>query len=108
MAEGGLTLAKHRQLMEDVEGYAGTDPEDLLPENRKLLDVDFEALGEGATLDRKLWLAEMETATAAAAHVAQGTTQPLRSRYCTGPSYNTRYTPVPTGVDTEGSIRWRR
>ena len=108
VAEGGLTLTQHRTLMNEIESYAGTDPEDLLPENRHLLDVDFEALGEGATLDRSLWLAEMKTATAAAAHVSRGTTQALRSRYCTGPRYDTRRTTVPVGVDTEGSIRWRR
>lgn len=66
MAEGGLTLAQHRQLMKDVEGYAGTDPEDLLPENRKLLDVYIGALGEGETPDRTLWLEEMKTTTATA------------------------------------------
>lgn len=81
VAEGGLTLAQHKQLMKDVDEYAGTDQEDLLPENRTLLDVDFDALGEGGALDRKLWVLEMETATAAAAHIARGSTQSLRSRY---------------------------
>lgn len=108
VADGGLTLAQHKQLMKDVEKCAGTDPEDLLPENRTLLDVDFGVLGEGEVMDRKLCVAEMETTTAAAAHVARVTTQALRSRYCIGASYDTRRTLVPMEVDTEGSIQRKR
>ena len=104
----GLTLPQHEQLMEEVERHAEVDPEDLLPENRKLLDTDFAALGGGAAVDRAYWVAEMNAAVAAAAHVQRGSTQTLRSRYCSGPQYNTRSYSIAPMVETEGSLRWRR
>ena len=55
--------------MEEVKRYAEVDPANLRPENRHLLEADFEALGKGATVDKKIWAAEMEAAVAAASHV---------------------------------------
>ena len=104
----GMTMAQHEQLMEDIERYAELDPADLLPENRDLLNVDFEALGNGRAADRRYWAAEMESAVAAAKHVARGSTQTLRSRYCSGPRYDTRSYSIAPMVETEGSMRWRR
>ena len=42
------------------------DPSDLLPQHRSLLEKDFGKLGEGATVERKLWLQQMRSAISAA------------------------------------------
>ena len=41
------------------------DPEDLLPQHRVLLERDFQALGEGSTVDRQIWLAQVKAALGA-------------------------------------------
>ena len=43
--------------MDNVENYAMTDPEDLLPENCHLLDIDFEAPGEVSFIKKQFWVA---------------------------------------------------
>ena len=108
MTEGGLTLRQHEELMDQVEDYAEVDPEDLLPENRALLEIDFDALGKGSTQDKQFWVAEMESAISAAEHINQGTRQALRTRYEVRTTYDTRPTTVTSTKDSEGSIRWRR
>ena len=104
----GITMRQHERIMDNVEHYAMTDPEDLLPENRHLLDIDFEALGEASSIEKQFWVAEMETAVAASDHVKQGTVQALRSRYGSGAVYDTRRRTVSSMKDSEGSLRWRR
>lgn len=84
-----MTLTQHEEQMEEVGRYADVDPADILPENRHLLKIDFGALRRGAAVDRKFWAAKMDAVTAAA-HVARGSTQTLRSRYCQGLHYDTR------------------
>ena len=39
-----------------------TDPNDLLPQHRHLLQRDFRQLGEGTALDRQYWIADMRSA----------------------------------------------
>ena len=46
-----------------------TDPEDLLPEDRPLLNEDFTPLGASTAEDRVYWVASMDTAIAAVGHV---------------------------------------
>ena len=94
--------------MDKVEDYATEDPEDLLPENREFLEIDFDALGKGSTQDKQYWVAETESAVSAADHIKQGTTQALRTRYDVTPKYDTRRTTVSSTINSEGSIRWRR
>ena len=101
-------MSQHEDLMDEVERYAEIDPADLLPENKHLLEADFEALGEGAAVDRKFWVAEMDAVVSAASHVARGSTQAIRSRYSQGPQYDTRRYSIPPMVQSEGSLRWRR
>ena len=67
--EGGLTLRQHEEPMNNVEDLAAVDPEDLLPENRNLLEIDFDALGKGSIQDKQFWVSEMESAVAAADHI---------------------------------------
>ena len=101
-------MRQHERIKDNVERYAMTDPEDLLPENRHLLDIDFEALGEASSIEKQFWVAEMETAVAASDHIKQGTVQALRSRYGLDAVYDTRRRTVSSMKDSEGSLRWRR
>ena len=41
------------------------DPEELLPQHRVLLERDFQALGEGSTVDRQIWWAQVKAALGA-------------------------------------------
>lgn len=60
---GGCLLAKqHDILVERVEVLLQTDPHQLLPEHRVLLEMDFEKVGSGSPLDLQLWAAEMDSA----------------------------------------------
>jgi hypothetical protein len=60
----GLSIPEHQKIMNRVEEHAYMDPDTLLPRHRHLLGEDFDVLGSGQTLDRLLWLASMESATA--------------------------------------------
>jgi hypothetical protein len=58
----GLTLATHETIMNHTKSLIATDPTDLLPQHRSLLQIDYEALGQGPSLDRQYWIAQMESA----------------------------------------------
>ena len=94
--------------MSRVEDFAAVDPADLLPEDKALLEVDFDQLGDGTAREKQFWVAEMASAVAAADHVKQGSTQTLRSRYALAPAYDTRQTTVASMLNSKGSIRWKR
>jgi hypothetical protein len=96
-AKDGLTETQQLEIMQHCEDLLWTDPSFLLPEDRGLLDVDFEALGDGPAIARQMWLEEMKSATSAS-RIAGGVQ--LAGDDCG------RYLDVP--VDTEGSIRFRR
>ena len=49
-----------------IEKLIWTDPDDLLPGDKELLDEDFHLLGKASALDQQLWVAEMEASMAAA------------------------------------------
>lgn len=104
----GLSLRDHDRIMQQAESLMDTDPMELLPEHRALLDIDFEKLGEDAAMDRQLWVAEMESAVSAADHARRGSYQTLKTRFCTGPTSRLRRAGEVATVDNEGSIRWRR
>jgi hypothetical protein len=69
----GFTMPEHNKIINRVEEYSLIDPKDLLPRHQYLLETDFEALGSGPTLDRQIWLANINLARAAA-HLAQAGT----------------------------------
>jgi len=104
----GLTVAQHETILTTMEGYLHTDPAQLLEENRHLLYSNFVALAEGPTKDRVEWISEIELALGAAEHVARGSSQAIRTRYCVGkrPRVQKEYESVI--VDAEGSMKWRR
>lgn len=58
----GKTEQEHLQVIRAVRNMMLVDPATLLPEHRKLLELDFLRLGEGSTVDRQYWLAQMQTA----------------------------------------------
>jgi hypothetical protein len=57
---------EHHTIIDLVKDMMLVDPADLLPCHRGLLQVDFKWLGEGSSVDRKLWLTKMHSAIAAA------------------------------------------
>ncbi len=61
----GKTVAEHDSIMEDVKTLLLTEPSKLLPQHRHLLEVDFEKLGAGSSIDRQYWLANLKSAVAA-------------------------------------------
>ena len=64
-----MTTAEHHDIRDKVVTLLNTDPDDLLPHHRRLvLQKDFGNLGEGPTIDRQHWIAQMHTALAAAKH----------------------------------------
>ena len=58
----GLTQPAHDAIMSKVKILMGTDPTELLPQYRHLLDFDFEQLGADTTVNRQYWIANVETA----------------------------------------------
>ena len=58
----GLTSTEHQQIIHLVNSLLYTDPNDLLPQHRHLLQRDFRQLGEGTALDRQYWIADMRSA----------------------------------------------
>ena len=74
---GSLSQAQHDHLMDTIEDYLHVDPMTLLPEDRGLLDIDFDKLAESTVVDQETWVSEMSTAVSAAAHVHNGSCQAL-------------------------------
>ncbi len=58
----GLTQPAHEAIMSKVLTLMGTDPMELLPQHRHLLELDFLALGNGPTEDRQYWIESMKSA----------------------------------------------
>jgi len=68
----GMTRAQHEDIFQKVKDLMWTDPMSLLPKHRHLLEEDFEALGEGSSMDRSHWAANVEAALLAADHAFTG------------------------------------
>ena len=60
--EDNLTADQHRQILTRIEECLEIDPEELLDENRDLLQLDFERLATGPVKDKMKCIAEMESA----------------------------------------------
>ena len=65
----GLMEEQHLRVFRKVKGLMLTDPVDLLPRHRMLLEGDFTELGEGPTILRIFWLALMELSLGAKVYV---------------------------------------
>jgi hypothetical protein len=68
----GWTAAAHEIILETMEGFQHTDPEQLLEEHRLLLLSDFAALASGPTKDKLEWISEIDSALGATSHMARG------------------------------------
>lgn len=68
----GLTEAEHIAIFNKMEELMFTDPDELLPRHRDLLETDFGRLGEGSSINRQYWIASMESALAAASLANSG------------------------------------
>jgi hypothetical protein len=91
----GLTQAQQDRLTCRCEELLWTDPSTLLGEDRYLLEIDFESLGDGPPTARQAWISEMEAARAAARFESCEDIQD---------DIDDQYHSLPTQVDTEGSI----
>ena len=64
-----MTATEHHDIKDKVAALLNTDPDELLPQHRPLLlQQNFTHLGQGPTLDRQHWIAQMQSALAAAKH----------------------------------------
>ena len=61
----GLTEREHMRVIEEVRQMMLVDPNELLPRHQHLLEEDFLRLGQGSTVNRKLWLDKMSAAVKA-------------------------------------------
>ena len=95
----GLSPTQQKSLARRCEDLLWTDPSSLLDDDKYLLDIDFDDLGDGAAASRQMWISEMEAASAAARDAGrEGIDEAAGNSF-----------PVPPApVDTEGSIRFRR
>jgi len=91
----GLTTAQRDRLARKCEELLWTDPTTLLDEDKYLLDIDFDELGDAPASTRQAWLSEME-----AARLASEQQEQIGSDSWTDMHLDP--------VDTEGSIRFRR
>ena len=67
-----MTPQQHEEVLQRVEELMDVDPAELLGQHRSLFKEDFHELGAGSTGIRKTWIASVEAALAAAAHVRSG------------------------------------
>ena len=91
----GHTEAEHKKIFDRVEELMHVDPDLLLPRHKHLLEIDFEALGEGQARGRKYWIAKMDSAVAASVKVQEGWVVPG--------SLQRFNTPVPVRVHASNS-----
>ncbi len=68
----GRTAAAHETILEIMEGFLHTDPQQLLKEHLHLLFSDFAALASSPIKDKLEWISEIDSALGAASHMAQG------------------------------------
>ena len=53
-----------------------TEPDEVLPKHRHLLQEDFEALAEGSAQDRQYWIVSIESTIKAHETVQEGRADP--------------------------------
>ena len=88
-----------------------TDPEDLLPGSKDLLNEDFNALGSVSAINQLLWAAEVETAMAAANHGRtddKDNKQAEETTMDSNPTSAIRIGSRPGEKDGKGSGAWKK
>jgi hypothetical protein len=68
----GRIAAAHKTILETMEVFLHTDPEQPLEEHCHLLFSDFVALASVPAKDKLEWISEIDSALGAASHVAWG------------------------------------
>jgi hypothetical protein len=68
----GRSAAAHETILETMEGFLHTDPEQLLEVHCHLLFSDFAALTSGPTKDELEWISEIDSVLGAASHMVHG------------------------------------
>ena len=105
----GLSPAEHNKIFDKVEELMFTNPDDLLPCHKHLLEVDFGKLGEGSPVDRQYWIITMEAALTSAERIRSNNIE-HGTRICTRhyANYNKprRRRTIPT-TRANGSIVYR-
>jgi hypothetical protein len=66
----GWTAAAHETILDTIEGFLYTDPEQLLEEHHHLFFSDFAALASSHINEILEWISEIDSALGAASHVA--------------------------------------
>jgi hypothetical protein len=99
----GWTAAAHEIILETIEGFLHTDPEQFLKEHCHLLFSDFAALAPGPIKDNVEWISEIDSTLGAASH--GGPQHVVQTKYYQGrqPPAQMEYESVL--VDAEGSMR---
>ena len=92
-----------------LQDYIWVDPEDLLPQDRGLLDEDFDELGSSPAAGA-MWIEAMETAISAAEHSLRSETAMDKSsrRLTDGPHFFSKAFAIVPVKDSEGSIQYKR
>jgi hypothetical protein len=104
----GLTAAQQEKIVKECEDFLWTDPMSLLPEDRDLLEMDFEALGESNAEARYIWLSEMQAAKAASGNAGRER-RLARVGWSNNNGSNTcERSDTGVVVDTEGSLRFHQ
>jgi hypothetical protein len=68
----GQMAAAHKTILETMEGFLHTNPEQLLEKHHHLLFSEFAALASGPTKDKLEWISEIDSALGAASHMSRG------------------------------------
>ena len=79
-----------------------TNPDDLLDDDKALLDEDFEQLGLATATNREFWVASMKAAISAAEHKRQ------RDSNTTDDKHLENHVLCDPEFDNEGSLRYRK
>ena len=99
----GLTSAQHKRLTKRMKEALLIDPDDLLSDDRGLLDEDPYLLGQSTAQNQRYWIASVEAAFSASCHARR------KAAFDLDP--DSEYVDLGENVvpiDTEGSIRYRK
>jgi hypothetical protein len=100
----GRTAAAHETILETMEGFLYTDPEQLLEEHCHLLFSHFAAFASSPIKDKLEWISEIDSALGATSHMACVSRHAVQTKYCQGhrPHAQTEYELVM--MNAEGSM----
>ena len=91
--------------MEKIKSLLWTDPDDLLDDNKALLDKDLEQLGLATATNREFWVASMEAAISTA---GQKRRRDSNTSNTTDDEHSENHVLSDPEFDDEGSLRYRK